>query len=405
MKLLKPFAACALMLAAQGLLRRPAKTATKADVLRAVRRMGALQIDTINIVARSPYLVLWSRLGSYDPAWLDELLAGGSIFEYWSHEACFLPIEDYPLYRHRMLDAESQGWHYSKSWVEAHRLEVASLLEYVRARGAVRASDFERTDGKAGGWWEWKTEKRALEMLFTAGELMIARRQNFQRVYDLRERVLPSWHDEQLPPVEDVRRALALKAVRALGVTTAGWVGDYFRTDKRQAKETVATLAAEGRLLTIGVEGWNEPAYVHPSNRKLLNDAASGKLVPELTTLLSPFDPLVWDRARARSMFGFDYRLECYTPAPKRLYGYFTLPVLSRDALVGRADAKAHRKEGVFEVKSIHIEPGAPADEGLARDIAGALLECAAWHKTPEVRVRLSEPKGFAARLTKALGR
>ena len=229
---------------------------------------------------------------------------------------------------------------------------------------------------------------------------MIARRQNFQRVYDLRERVLPSWHDEQLPPVEDVRRALALKAVRALGVTTAGWVGDYFRTDKRQAKETVATLAAEGHLLTIGVEGWNELAYVHPSNRKLLLEAASGKLVPELTTLLSPFDPLVWDRARARSMFGFDYRLECYTPAPKRLYGYFTLPVLRRGALVGRADAKAHRKEGVFEVKSIHIEPGVPADVGLARDIAGALLECAAWPKTPEVRVRRSEPKSFAGLLS-----
>lgn len=405
MELLQLIEARALMLAAQGLLRRPSKSATKADVLRAIRRMGALQIDTINIVARSPYLVLWSRLGSYDTAWLDELLAGGSIFEYWSHEACFLPIEDYPLYRHRMLDAESQGWHYSKSWVEAHRLEVATLLDYVRARGAVRASDFERTDGKAGGWWEWKTEKRALEMLFTAGELMIARRQNFQRVYDLRERVLPTWSDEQLPPVEDVRRALALKAVRALGVTTAKWVADYFRTDKRQAKETVATLAAEGHLLTVKVEGWSEPAYVHPSNRKLLHDAASGKLVPELTTLLSPFDPLVWDRARARSMFGFDYRLECYTPAPKRLYGYFTLPVLRRGALVGRADAKAHRKEGIFEVKSIHIEPGVPADEGLARDIAGALRECAAWHKTPDVRVRLSEPKGFAGRLTKVLGR
>jgi uncharacterized protein YcaQ len=159
--------------------------------------MGALQIDTINVVARSPYLVLWSRLGAYDPKWLDELLTEGAIFEYWSHEACFLPVEDFALYRHRMLNAESLGWKYSRAWVEAHRAEIERLLEYIRERGPVRSIDFERRDGKAGGWWEWKTEKRALETLFTAGELMIARRQNFQRVYDLRERVLPSWDDRQ----------------------------------------------------------------------------------------------------------------------------------------------------------------------------------------------------------------
>ncbi len=405
MKLLSLFQARALMLAAQGLLRRPEKRATKADVLRTIRRMGALQIDSISVVARSPYFVLWSRLGDYDPAWLEELLAGGSLFEYWSHEACFLPVEDYPLYRHRMLDAESQGWHYSKSWVEAHRLEVEALLDFIRARGAVRAADFERTDGKAGGWWEWKTEKRALEMLFTAGELMIAARRNFQRVYDLRERVLPSWQDERLPSIEEVRRELALKAVRALGVTTSGWVCDYFRTGKRETRETVAELAGEGLLIPVEVEGWKEAAFVHPANRKLLGDAASGKLEPELTTLLSPFDPLVWDRARARSVFGFDYRLECYTPAPKRLYGYFTLPVLRRGALAGRADAKAHRKDGVFEIKAIHVEPGVAADEGLAEDLAGAILECAAWHRTPEVLVSRSQPKGFAGLLLKSIRR
>jgi uncharacterized protein len=403
MKPLRLTEARALMLAAQGLLRRPEKRATKADVLRAVRRMGALQIDTINVVARSPYLVLWSRLGHYESGWLEELLAEGKLFEYWSHEACFLPAEDYPLYRHRMLDAESQGWHYSKSWVESHRLEVAALLSHVRARGAVRAADFERTDGKAGGWWEWKTEKRALEMLFTAGELMIARRQNFQRVYDLRERVMPGWDDGRLPPAGEVGRELALKAVRALGVTKAAWAGDYFRTDRRETRATVEALAAEGSLLAVEVEGWRETAYVHPDNRQLLRDAAAGRLEPSLTTLLSPFDPLVWDRARARAVFGFDYRLECYTPAPKRLYGYFTLPVLRRGALVGRVDAKAHRKEGVFEIKSLHVEPEVRADEALADDLARAVGECAAWHMTPEVRVARSEPKKFAALLRKSI--
>jgi uncharacterized protein len=403
--LLTPAGARSVMLAAQGLHRRPRKKATKREVLGAVRRMGALQIDTIHVVARSPYLVLWSRLGDYDPRWLDELLAEGKLFEYWSHEACFLPVEDYPLYRHRMLDAESQGWHYSRRWVESHRAEVERLLAFIRERGAVRSADFARTDGKAGGWWEWKTEKRALEMLLTAGELMIARRQNFQRVYDLRERVLPSWHDDRLPPFEDARRELALKAVRALGVTTARWVADYFRTGKRETLETVSALAREGALLTARVEGWDEPALYHPENRKLVGDAASGRLKPELTTLLSPFDPLVWDRARARAAFGFDYRLECYTPAPKRRYGYFTLPVLRRGALVGRLDAKAHRKEGVFEVKSVHLEPGVVAGEGLVGDVSAAIRECADWHRTPEVVVRRSEPKTLAARIATTVNR
>lgn len=395
----------AAMLAAQGLHRRPAKKAAKRDVLRAVRRMGALQIDTIHVVARSPYLVLWSRLGDYEPRWLEELLAEGRIFEYWSHEACFLPVEDYPLYRHRMLAADSQGWHYSRPWVESHRRDLERLLAFIRERGAVRSADFARTDGKAGGWWEWKTEKRALEMLFTAGELMVARRQNFQRVYDLRERVLPSWHDRALPPVEEARRESALKAVRALGLTTARWVADYFRTGKRETLDTVSALAREGALVTAEVEGWDGPALFHPENRKLVKDAAAGRLKPELTTLLSPFDPLVWDRARARAAFGFDYRLECYTPGPKRRYGYFALPILRRGALVGRLDAKAHRKEGVFEVKSVHLEQDAGACDELLGDVAAAIRECAVWHKTPEVVVRQSGRTGVAGRLMKALGR
>lgn len=392
-----------LMLAAQGLDRRPKKKATKRDVLSAIRRMGALQIDTIQVVARSPYLVLWSRLGDYEPRWLDELLAEGRLFEYWSHEACFLPAEDFRLYRGRMLAAESQGWHYSRAWVEAHRLEIQQLLAHVRERGAVRAADFERTDGKAGGWWEWKTEKRALEMLFTAGELMIARRRNFQRVYDLRERVLPEWDDAQLPPAEEVRRELALKAVRALGVTTARWVADYFRTPKRETTETVSALAREGELITVEVEGWKEVGFVHPSNRALLESAAAGRVEPELTTLLSPFDPLVWDRARARALFGFDYRLECYTPEPKRRYGYFVLPVLRRGALVARLDAKAHRREQIFEVRSLYLEPGVRPDPELLRDLASAVRECASWHATPEVVIRRTEPAGVAAKLKKAV--
>lgn len=375
------------MLAAQGLDRRPDLPASKAGVLETIRQMGTLQIDTIHVVARSPYLVLWSRLGAYEPRWLDELLAEGALFEYWAHEACFLPVESYPLFRHRMRNAPAMRWKYSMDVLGKHRPEADRLLDAVRARGPVRSADFERTDGKAGGWWEWKPEKRMLESLFTAGELMVARRERFQRLYDLRERVLPGWDDARLPPREETERALVLQAVRALGVVRGRWVADYFRQPKKETHPRPARIADEGGLLRVRVEGWSEPGFVHPDNLELARAAAEGRITPTLTTLLSPFDPLVWDRARALELFGFDYRIECYTPEPKRKWGYFVLPVLRRGELVGRLDAKAHRREGRFEVRALYLEPGVKPTAELADDVAAALLECAAWHGTPEVVV------------------
>lgn len=396
-------AARELAVAAQGLDRRPRRRARKDDVLAAIRRMGALQIDTIQVVARSPYLVLWSRLGPYPPHWLDELLAEGALFEYWAHEACFLPIEDYSLFRHRMLDPSGMGWKYRQDWVERHRDVLDRVLDHIRRNGPVRSADFDRTDGRAGGWWAWKAEKRALEALFTAGELMIARRENFQRVYDLRERVLPDWDDARLSSRDEVRRTLALKAVRALGVAPARWVADYYRTARSETARTVRELGDEGALVRVHVEGWKEPGYVHPDNLEIARRAADHAIRPTLTTVLSPFDPLVWDRTRTREMFGFDYRLECYTPAPRRRWGYFVLPILRRGALVGRLDAKAHRREGRFEVKAIYLEQAVRVSDALVEDIAGALRDVAAWHATPEVTIGRSEPAALADALESAL--
>ena len=379
-------AACSLILTAQGLHRRPEGTATKNSVLEAIRRMGVLQIDTINVVARSPYLVLWSRLGHYDPHWLNELLSDGALFEYWSHEACFLPIEDYSLYRHRMLEPRSLGWKYSQEWAVAHQKEIAQVLTGIRERGPLRSADFASNGKQKNGWGRWKPEKRALETLFTTGELMIARRHNFQRVYDLRERVLPTWDDTQLPPREELQRSLILKAVRALGVTTAAWVADYFRIRKQDTIPLVIQLAKEGALLTAQVEGWDNPVYLHPDHQESAEQAVDSTIRPQLTTLLSPFDPLVWDRERTRRLFNFDYTLECYTPAPKRRYGYFTLPILHRGALIGRVDAKTHRQDALFEVKAFHLEPDVRITDRLVTDVAQMLRACATWHGTPEDR-------------------
>jgi uncharacterized protein len=394
-------AARTLLLAAQGLGSPPRRSATRDDVLDAIRRMGVLQIDSISVVARSPYLVLWSRIGAYDPIWLDELLAEGAIFEYWAHAACFVPIEDYGLYRRLMLDKTDK----TRVWMEAHPEALEHVMGHIRKEGPVRAAEFARTEGKAGGWWEWKPEKRALEHLFAAGELMISHRENFHRVYDLRERVLanalPNWEDALAPTELEVRRALALKAVRALGVAVARWVPDYFRTPKKGAVSLLEELADEGSLLRAEIE--DEPAYLHPENTQLAEEVLSGRTQSSVTTLLSPFDPVVWDRARASELFLFDYKIEVYTPAAKRRYGYYSLPILHDGALVGRLDAKAHRKEGLFEVKAVHLEPDVAVTKSLVSNVAGALRACAAWHETPEVLVRGMHASEFAVALRSAL--
>jgi uncharacterized protein len=385
----------AMLLAAQGLLEPPAATATPESVLDAIRRMRILQIDTIHVVARSPYLVLWSRLGAYQPRWLDDLLARTQLFEYWAHAACFIPIEDYPLYRRSMLEGQ-RGWYNPDSWLSEHRELVELVMQRIRQEGPLRSADFE-SEKAAGGWWNWKEEKLALEHLLTHGDLMVRARKNFQRVYDLRERVLPEWDDAQTPTLEEVRRTHLLRAVTCLGVARAHWAADYFRIGKTNVAKDLANLAREGALLTETVDGWTDPVYIHPENAYLLAQAQAGMLTPTYTTLLTPFDPLVWDRQRARELFNFDYTIECYTPEAKRRYGYFSLPILSRGLLVGRLDAKAHRQKGLFEVRNLVLEPGIEPDARLVADIRQALQACADWHQTPQVTILHSEPETFAA--------
>ena len=393
MKTLPLAAARTLHLAAQGLLTPPRRKATKADVLDTIRRMAQLQIDTIHVVARSPYLVLFSRLGAYAPHWLNEHLAEGNLFEYWSHEACFVPIEDYGLLRHRMLDPSDMGWKYAADWHDKYREDIDALLAHIRTTGPVRSADFAREAGKGNGWWDWKPEKRHLEVLFAIGQLMVAERRNFQRVYDLTERVLPGWNDARdLPPAHTVTAAVLRRTCRALGVARADWVADYYRLPRRPYRDELHALADRGELIPVRVEGWKQDTFVHGELAPLLDDAASGKLASTVTTVLSPFDPVVWDRKRATALFDFDYAIECYTPAAKRKYGYFVLPLLSRGRLVGRADAKAHRTGGVFEVKSLHVEPGVRLSARLAGDLRRALQRCADWHGTPQLAITEAPP-------------
>lgn len=395
-------------LAAQGLLAKP-RGATRAKLVDAVARMQLLQIDTIHVVARSPYLTLFSRLGAYPNAWLDEALARGRIFETWSHEACFAPIGDYALHRdHRPARAGHWAMRHAQRMRDEHRQETDALLARIAEQGPVKSSDFERPEGATGGgWWGWKAEKKWLEALFGVGELMIARRERFHRVYDLRERVLAAAgvDDAALPArsTDAIRRELIARSVMALGVAPARWIADYYRLGKQIAEAELAPLVEAGELERVTVEGWDKPGYVHRANRETAQRAADGRLRATHTTLLSPFDPVVWDRDRALAFFDFDYRIECYTPEPKRRYGYFVLPILDRGRLVGRLDAKAHRKEAVFEVKAVFLEDGVRIDEALVGAVATAIAECAQWHATPAVRIARSEPRELAAALRSAL--
>jgi uncharacterized protein len=312
MKTLSLDAVRGLMIAAQGLHAHPQPRATKKSVRSIIRQMHVLQIDTINVIARSPYLVLWSRLGDYNPRWLDDLLAEGALFEYWSHAACFLPIEDYPLYRHvhsSWVDGRA------RKWLEEHATVAKRVLDHIRAHGETRSSDFERTGGQKTKWFDWKDEKIALEYLFLSGELMVRKRHNFQRIYDLRERVLADTSQEVSPA--EAHDQFVLNTIQALGVTKAEWIADYFRLSKTDTKAALQRLEKQDRLMTIEVEGWNAPGYIHPDHIKQVKAAARGRIPRSKTTFLSPFDPLVWDRARALDLFGFDYKIEVYTPAPE----------------------------------------------------------------------------------------
>ena len=405
-----------LQLAAMGLLTPLKRRARREDVVAAIERMRLLQIDTIHVVARSPYLVLHSRLGSYPLVWLEEALADGRLAECWAHEACFVSASDVGWHR---VDTGSRAHHWAQRHAERMRREQAfnmdALLATVARSGPMRAADFERklpsgNSSGSSGWWEWKPEKRWLEAWFALGELMIARRDKFQRVYDVSARVLarlnpPYDSSTAMLSAAQTRQRAITDSVRALGIAQASWIADYFRLKPRVTDAELAPLTANGELLRVSMRGSTAPGYVHRDHADLLEKAVSGRLRATHTALLSPFDPLVWDRVRAKELFHFEYTLECYTPAAKRRYGYFVLPILHRGRLIGRLDAKAHRAQGLFEVKAIYLEAGVVISEAALLAVAKTIIATAHWHGTPEVRVVRAHPTPLLALLRLALSK
>lgn len=328
-----------------------------AQLRKSIDRLGLLQIDSVNVLVRAHYLPLFSRLGAYKPAALDALVATNpkGFFEYWGHEASLLPIDCQPLLRWRMARAlRGEGvWRPLAAYAGEKRPEADALLARIQAEGPLSASDV-TSRSAAKGMWVWSDAKHALEWLFWAGLVVATHRKgNFERVYDLPERVLPrAILALPTPSGVDARRMLLARSARALGIATADDLRDYYRIPATDARLPIEQLVEEGTILPVRVRGWRQPAYVH-------KDARAGRKLAG-ATLLSPFDPLIWHRPRTERVFGFRYRLEIYTPAHKREHGYYVLPFLLDGALVARVDLKADRKAGELIVRRAHLEPGAP---------------------------------------------
>lgn len=374
-----------LHLAAQGLLNKPRRRASLEDIPATISRMSLLQIDTINIVARSPYLVLFSRLGNYPAQWLDESLARGELMEYWAHEACFMPRSDFRLIRHRMLAPEKMGWKYKDAWMQEHEAEIAQLIQHIHDKGPVRSADFEHPRKGASGWWEWKPHKRHLEGLFTAGKVMVIERRNFQRVYDLTHRVMPDWDDERdLVSQTEAEIIMLDNSARSLGIFREQWLADYYRLKRPALAAWREARAEQQQIIAVHVEKLGN-LWLHADLLPLPERALAGKLTATHSAVLSPFDPVVWDRKRAEQLFDFSYRLECYTPAPKRQYGYFVLPLLHRGQLVGRMDAKMHRQTGILEVISLWLQEGIKPTTMLQKGLRQAITDFASWQQATRV--------------------
>ncbi|CAN5277191.1 crosslink repair DNA glycosylase YcaQ family protein [soil metagenome] len=382
-----------LALAAQGFADpRPTGPVTVRHMKRVVDRVGVIQIDSVNVVARAHYLPFFARLGSYPMSLLDEMAWGKrrELVEYWAHMAALIPVADWPLFRYRM-----DGEHLYRSiarFLEKNPGGIETILELVREQGPIRPADLDELhETGRGPWWDWSFAKVVLEWLFFKGQLTVPTRVNFVRLYDLVERVLPKDVLETSMPEEEQRRELLRKALRHCGVGTLADLTDYYRQGRTACGPILKDMVSLGEAIEVKVEGWNDRAYVDP--------AASTPRRIEGVAFLCPFDPVVWFRPRTERLFDFHYRIEIYTPQPKRVFGYYVFPVLFDGELVGRLDLKADRARSALLVRGSHLEAGQDPKR-IAPRIKEELATMADWL---QLQSTVIEPNGgLASALAKA---
>jgi uncharacterized protein len=383
-------------LSAQGFdVARPTGRVTAKHLHKALDRLKVIQVDSVNVLVRSQELPLFARLGAHPRSLIPDALDRGELFEYWAHEAALVPVALRPHMGWRMQRARDGAMYSGLRQLAERRPDfVAGVLDEVRQNGPMVASSVSSFVGKSGSWWSWDDTKAALEYLFWVGDLSARRKaNNFERVYGVPEAILPA-HVMAQPAIDDAtaQRELTLASIDALGVGTATDIADYFRQKNAPVKAILAELVTDGLVMKVDVDGWTEPGYSLPTVKVPRQVRARA--------LLSPFDPMVWCRPRTERLFDFHYRIEIYTPAPKRTYGYYVLPFLLGDSLVGRTCLKADRANSTLMVNTAWVEPGHDHDH-VAEALAGELHLMADWLELDDVS--LPERGNLAAALSAAL--
>jgi hypothetical protein len=372
-------------LAAQGFAVARPRSPSRRHLGALVKRLGLVQIDSVNVLIRAHYMPFFSRLGPYPTAWLDEAAYHArkrQLFEYWGHEASLIRLDLLSYLGWRMRkSATGKGVWTSVRNISKEQPELLRQIETeIRDRGPMSAGQLEKilsAERRTAGWWGWSECKRAVEWLFWVGRLTTANRRNFERLYDLTERVFPNFRPDEISETEG-HRVLIGVAAKALGIATAADLREYFRLEPEEGRRGIEELVGTGELIQVEVDGWSQPAFLDPKARLPRRLA--------IKALVSPFDPLLWDRRRAERLFGFRYRIEIYTPAHKREHGYYVVPFLLGDTFVARVDLKAERSTGTLRVLSAHYEPTAKPEE-IVEPLRGELDELARWLRLERITV------------------
>ena len=393
MNTISPAEARRLYLHSQGLYGRDYGRG-KAGALNVIEHIGYVQIDTIAVVERAHHHTLFTRVKDYKKSYLDELLAREkAIFEYWSHAAAYLPMRDYrySLPRKKLFAEGKQHWFQGKK-------PLQFVYDRIKAEGPLQSKDFEEKRA-AKGWYEWKTTKQALEQLFMSGQLMVSERRNFQKVYDLTERVLPKWVDTTMPTEHEMARHLILSAIDASGFAAASEISYLRRAQHDPVKKAVIAMLEDGELQELKVEGLKDTLYTTQDKLDELHTIRAQKKIH----ILSPFDNAIIQRRRLINLFDFDYTIECYVPEPKRVYGYFVLPVLYGDTFAARIDAKADAATQTFIVRNIWVEEGFKMPEAFLKAFAKALKQFAVFNRCESIRIEKARLDRASLSLLKTL--
>lgn len=381
----------------QGLHHHPT-TSDKSQLKHIIRQIGLLQLDSISVTARSHYLVMLARAGIYDRAALDALLAERDLFEYWAHAACLIPIEHFAYYWPIIQENRDFTGKRMRELAEEAETLQQWVMDEIRQNGPMAAKDFESEREGQASWWNWKPAKVVLEHLFDHGRLMASHREKFHRYYDLSERVLHGLSVDTSRTMDDFNQWATLAGLRHIGIATVSDIADYYRIHKTTVKRILEDGLTSGTILAIEIDGHDKPAFIHRDDVPLLDQLAAC----EHTAFLSPFDNLIWFRERDEWLFDFFYRIEVYTPAAKRQYGYYVMPILHRDQLVGRIDPKIDRKAKHFYIRALHLEPQIVVTEDLVEGVWKAIQEFMTFHNCESSSVEQAPDN--AEQLKQALG-